>query len=174
MAQQMSESGTTSFNANEFEQNRNQKISDEEISIFRDIAFQIRHPDSKREVPWPSDCMPTKEVFGDELAFQYLYEWNDGNLHHRAIEVEVNAFIALEYTLSLEGTKECDIQSAFQMTSQDSQTLIIELQPFERECIVLLSFSANKDSKYEINGKWKQCAIDSRLYEQTITISNNE
>ena len=147
------------------------KISEEEVTVFRDIAFKIRHPDGKREVPWPQDCQPKKEVFGSDLAYQYVYEWETNNKWSRAYEIEVNAFIGLQYTIDFEGTKNCDIQTAFKM---NGNILNIELQPFEKETVVLITCSTKEDNQYNIKGSWKKCKIDPQLYRESIIIANNK
>eukprot|EP00485_Elphidium_margaritaceum_P005815 CAMPEP_0202690262 /NCGR_PEP_ID=MMETSP1385-20130828/5295_1 /ASSEMBLY_ACC=CAM_ASM_000861 /TAXON_ID=933848 /ORGANISM="Elphidium margaritaceum" /LENGTH=798 /DNA_ID=CAMNT_0049345499 /DNA_START=35 /DNA_END=2431 /DNA_ORIENTATION=+ len=147
------------------------KISDAEVSVFRDIAFRIRHPDQKREVPWPADCQPRREVFGSDLAFQYTYEWQTGNQYNCAYEVEVNAFIGLQYNVSFEGTDNCDIQTAF---SKSGNTLSVALQPYERETVFLLSCGTKEDNKYDIKGTWKKSKIDTQLYREAIVIANNK
>eukprot|EP01084_Bolivina_argentea_P231247 390004_1 len=105
------------------------QITDDEVNVFRDIAFKIRHPDGKREVPWPTDCIPKQEKLGGELAIQYTYEWEKGNKWARAYEVEVNAFIGVKYILNFEGTTNYDIQGSFPI---QNNKLIVDLQPFER------------------------------------------
>eukprot|EP01084_Bolivina_argentea_P100104 179827_1 len=170
MAEQKSNSPWV-FDEEEFDLGKVAKLSDEEITTFRDIAFKIRHPDGKREVPWPSDCNPTREVFGDNLATQYVYEWKNGNLWNRAYEVEVTAFIALEYKLDFSSSKDCDIQSAF---NRSGDVVTIALQPFEREIIASITASTIEDNKYNIKGSWAKTKIDPLLFQQSIVLANNK
>eukprot|EP00484_Ammonia_sp_Unknown_P001089 CAMPEP_0197023436 /NCGR_PEP_ID=MMETSP1384-20130603/4127_1 /TAXON_ID=29189 /ORGANISM="Ammonia sp." /LENGTH=804 /DNA_ID=CAMNT_0042451645 /DNA_START=22 /DNA_END=2433 /DNA_ORIENTATION=+ len=175
MAEQKSDS-VWQFDKEEFDLAlKGPKITDEEIGIFRDIAFKIRHPDGKREVPWPSDCQPQREVFGHngrELAYQYIYEWETNNQWSRAYEIEVNSFIALEYTVNFEGTENCDIQTAFDMKAQN--LLNIQLQPYEKETVFMVSCKTKDDNKYSIKGSWKKGQIDPQLYREAIIIANNK
>eukprot|EP01084_Bolivina_argentea_P255113 429011_1 len=165
MAEQKIDDDEKEFNIKGF------KISDEEITVFRDITFNMRHPDGKRTVPWPDDCEPQREVFGDNLAYQYIYEWTKGNLWNRVYEIEVNSFMALEYTIDFTGTENCDIQTAFSM---ENNILTVNLQPFEREAVVYISCNTKEDNNYTIKGSWKKTQIDPELFKQCVAISNNK
>ena len=157
----------------DFDLGTQNKISDEEIAVFRDIAFKIRHPDGKREVPWPSNVQPKKETFGGnkELAYQYIYEWETDTQKMIAYEVEVAKFIGLQYKIDFSGTKDCDIQTAF---NKNGDILTIDLQPYERETVFLITSIKDEDNKYNINGSWQQSKIDPQLYHECITIANNK
>ena len=153
------------------DQPQSPQITNDEITIYRDLTFKIRHPDGKRQVPWPSDCEPSRETLGDNLAFQYIYEWQHNNQWNRAYELQVNQFMAIRYTIDLNGTENMEIQSAFPMKGS---VVTIELQPFEREVVILISCDSKSFNQFSISGKWEQCNIDPVLQSEAITIANNK
>ena len=158
------------------------KLTMKEVDVFRGLTWDIRHPNGKRSVPWPKGSIPKQDKFGDasiELATQYTYEWNsgkEGQIWCRAYEVEVNSFIALKYTIQFESIEDYALSGSFPMNSAGQ--IQVELQPFERETICVISRDLRKtkgsQNKLKVTGDWKRCEIADAVYKSSLAISANK
>ena len=146
-------------------------ISEKEKKGFREQIWKIRHPNQKERTKlWPNDCEPKiKSLRG--VATEYVYEWTEGNMWYRCYELEVLAFVGIEYELNFEGTTNHNIQGTFGF---ENNKVIANLNPFELETICLVERDITQEHTFKVTGRWGSCKIHPMILANAIAIEMNK